>query len=157
MQPNMSDWQGSHVYDSHGEKIGTVKGLFVDKESQQPEWLVVDTGMMRPEVLVPITGLEEVHDGIQLPFSKEQVRKAPHAGNADILTIDQERDLYSHYGIPYSTEESGSVLPAHEEMTGRGGVIQNAGATQEASEESRDSIDRQQGDIDEEEPGKRAA
>lgn len=152
MQPDMSDWEGSPVYDSHGEKIGKVKGMFVDKETHQPEWLVVETGMLRHEALVPITGLEEVHDGIRLPFSEEQVKKAPHGAEGDVLTTDRERELYSYYGIPYSTYESSSVLPSHEqEMAGQSRTGQSA------EDEPLDYIDHQQGDIDEEEPGKRAA
>ena len=152
MQPNMSDWEGSPVYDSHGEKIGKVKRVFVDEETKQPEWLVVETGMLRHEALVPITGLEEIHKGIRLPFSEEQVKKAPHRAGGDVLTTDQERELYSYYGIPYSTDDSSSVLPAHgEEMAGQPRTGESAG------DETLDYVDRQQGDIDEEEPGKRAA
>lgn len=102
------------MFDSHGEKIGHVQGLFVDKASQRPEWLIVDTGMMRLDALVPITGLEEVKDGIQLPFATDQVRNAPAMGDSDVLTVDQEHALYSHYGIPYSSDESETLLPCSE-------------------------------------------
>ena len=110
MRPDPSSWQDAKVYDSHGDRIGRVDGLFVDKESQQPEWLVVDTGLTGGEVLVPITGLEEVDEGVQLPFSEEQVKNSPSPGDVELLTADQERELYNYYGIPYSTDVSSTIL-----------------------------------------------
>lgn len=148
MRPDPSNWQDAKVYDSHGDRIGRVDGLFVDKESQQPEWLVVDTGFTGPEVLVPITGLEEVNDGIQLPFSEEQVKNAPSTGDVDVLTADQERELYNYYGIPYSTDVSGTILPADtgEQFgtrdRGTGSGFEEAGAREGAREDagSRESM-----------------
>jgi sporulation protein YlmC with PRC-barrel domain len=41
---NAYDWNGRTVIGSDGEKIGKVDELYLDRESDQPEWARVHTG-----------------------------------------------------------------------------------------------------------------
>ena len=42
---NVYDWNGRTVVASDGEKIGKIDALYLDHESDRPEWASVHTGL----------------------------------------------------------------------------------------------------------------
>jgi hypothetical protein len=103
-------WLRQPVLDADGRVIGPVKATLSDDATQLLEWLAVTLpdGTTR---LVPVIGAEEVDDGIQVPFTVEAVWAAPRTSYRRVDAFD-ERRLYSHYGIGYSTQTSVTGLPA---------------------------------------------
>ena len=79
---NISDPQsvvGKNVVGADGEKIGKVEELYLDTQTQQPEWVSVSTGFFGSHVsLVPLAQASEVGGDLQVPYSKDQVKSAPH-------------------------------------------------------------------------------
>src|SRR5690606_13524243 len=92
--------QGQPVYDSSGEQIGKIDDVYIDDDTQQPEWLSIDAGGMfrSKHFLAPIEGAEFDGDGLKVAFSKDQVSSAP-SFDADEISIDEEQELYEHYGL----------------------------------------------------------
>jgi stress response protein YsnF len=90
---------GTTVYDREGAKLGKVKDLLLDEQTREPEWLLVDTGSFGRDTLIPFSTAEQGEDGIVVPYTQAQVKDAPHAGSSEGLTVDEERDLYGHYGL----------------------------------------------------------
>jgi len=93
---------GHDVYDKANDKIGTVDHIYLDKETGQPEWLTVRTGMFgNRETFVPLQPAELRGDGVTVPFSKDQVRKAPHVDVeiGDDLPQAEEMRIYEYYGL----------------------------------------------------------
>jgi uncharacterized protein (TIGR02271 family) len=103
--------QGSEVYSSDGEKIGSVEEIFVDEQTNQPEWIGLGTGFFGTKrVLVPVRGAERRDDGFYVPYSKDQVQQTPDI-DSDEISQDTEAQLYSHYGLGYSESRSDTGLP----------------------------------------------
>lgn len=96
--------RGADVYDAEGDKIGSVEEVFVDEQTQEPEWIGLGTGLFGTKrVLVPAQTAEYAKDAVSVPYSKNQVKNTP---DIDDDHIDQgtEAELYSHYGLEYSEQ-----------------------------------------------------
>ena len=103
--------RGEAVYDSSGAKIGSVEEIFVDEQTEQPEWIGLGTGFLGTKrVLVPVEGAERRGDGFYVPYAKDQIKNAPDI-DADELSQETEQDLYAHYGLSYSERRSDTGLP----------------------------------------------
>ena len=120
IQFDSNEIEGATIYDLEGEKIGTVDDLYVDDATGEPEWLLLDTGFFGRDTLVPCRGMRRTEDGFQVAFQKDVVKGAPDVDReGDELSEEDERDLYSYYRIPYSDEQSESILPEGGSATGQ--------------------------------------
>lgn len=103
-------WEGSDVVDRDGERLGICVGVFADTETGVTEWLLVDVQGHRRS-FVPALEATDAAGGVRVPFSREQVTGAPQVGNDEELARGEEKELYSHYGVPYTPDASESLLP----------------------------------------------
>jgi uncharacterized protein (TIGR02271 family) len=110
----LQELRGAPVFDTSGDKIGSVEEIFLDDQTNQPEWIGLGTGFFGTKrVLVPVSGASFSADGVTVRYPKDQVKGAPDV-DADYLTPEDEQGLYSYYGIPYGTPGSDTVLPEGE-------------------------------------------
>jgi sporulation protein YlmC with PRC-barrel domain len=42
---DLSGWRGHDVVDPSGERIGEIADIYLDEQTDQPEWLAVRTGL----------------------------------------------------------------------------------------------------------------
>jgi hypothetical protein len=99
------DWCGRTVVDRAGEKIGTLRDIYLD-EGERPHWGSVHTGLFGlRETLVPLDEAREQDDVLQLPFDQQQVTDAPSLDPDVQLTAEEEEALYRHYGLAMSSPE----------------------------------------------------
>jgi len=107
-------WRGRTIVDEAGEKIGKFEDIYLDTESERPEWAAVKTGLFgRGQVLVPLNVAEEQgNEALRIPFQKAHVEDAPDVDADGELSQDEEARLYAHYGLEYSKEESQTGLPS---------------------------------------------
>ena len=130
----LSETRGTDVVDAQGTKIGTVEEIFYDEQTGQPEWIGIGTGFFGTKrVLVPIQGANFGGDGVQVPYSKDQVSGSPDI-DGDFVDQDTERELYSYYGISYSEERSDTVLPEGGAPSGGGMPAGEASVTRSEEE-----------------------
>jgi hypothetical protein len=108
-------WQGRTLVDHHGEPLGNIEIIYLDKATEQPEWALLEAGTAGPApTFVPLVSASEEGDTIRVPFDKTLVGGAPSVPADQELSEDQEGELYRHYGVPYSRADSPSGLPAGE-------------------------------------------
>ena len=113
---------GSTVYSTSGDKIGKVGQLFLDDETQRPEFITVNTGLFGTnETFIPVADAELSGDRLTVPFDKDKVKDAPNVGaDGGHLDQDEERRLYEYYGLSYSESRSDTGLAG-----GVGGGVDN--------------------------------
>jgi uncharacterized protein (TIGR02271 family) len=89
------------VIDNRGEKIGSVKQVWLEDGTGAPMWAEVHTGLFgMKESFVPIQQGQVAGGAITVPVSKEQVKDAPSVRPSDDHMSDEEQQaLYRHYGM----------------------------------------------------------
>src|SRR3954447_18024179 len=96
-------WRGQDMLDADGDKIGKIDEIYLDAETDRPEWAVVTTGLFgTKQTFVPIGDATPSGDGIRVPFEKATVKDAPKVDPDGRLSQSEERELYQHYGRDYS-------------------------------------------------------
>ena len=110
------EWPGRDVLDSGGERLGGVREIYLDRETGQPEWVLVDVdgGEAR---FVPLADAAVESTTIRVAHAATVIRDAPGIGAEPRIDQSEERRLYAHYGLGYSEDDSGSGLPTDEPPT----------------------------------------
>jgi uncharacterized protein (TIGR02271 family) len=104
--------EGRPVIGADGQKLGTVADIYFDKDTRQPEWALVTTGLFGTKhSFVPITSASTTSEGLSVPFTKDQVKDAPRLDDDGELSQDEEQVLSQHYGLTYSEAPSDTGLP----------------------------------------------
>jgi uncharacterized protein (TIGR02271 family) len=107
----VATWRGRKAVGSDGGKIGEISEVYVDAETNKPEWLAITTGMLGTNVsFVPIAEASLSGDEVQVPYDKQQVKDAPNADPDGDLSQEEEAALYRHYGLEYSEYRSDTGL-----------------------------------------------
>jgi uncharacterized protein YrrD len=103
-QWNVAQWHGKMLVDRNGEKIGKLEDVYVDVESDQPQFATVKEGLIgRHLTFVPLGGIQIGPDDLQVSVTKDQVKSAPSIEmHGDELTQGDESDLYHHFGLNYA-------------------------------------------------------
>jgi uncharacterized protein (TIGR02271 family) len=103
------EWRGQTMVGSGGDKIGKIEDIYLDRETEQPEWALVHTGMFGSQsTFVPIAHASADDDNVVVPFDKAQVKDAPKIKSDGELSQRDEAALYSHYGLEYTEARSDS-------------------------------------------------
>jgi uncharacterized protein (TIGR02271 family) len=101
-------YRGQELRGSEGDKIGTIEEIYLDTDTQQPEWAVVTTGLFgTKQTFVPIRDASTSADGITVPFDKATVKNAPNIDPDGRLSENEEAELYRHYGLDYAQSDAG--------------------------------------------------
>jgi uncharacterized protein (TIGR02271 family) len=92
-------WRGRTLYDRDGDKIGTIEDVYLDRNSGDPEWVAVKTGLFGSNVsFVPIRDASAEGDDVRVSHEKDLVKDAPNVEADGQLSPEEERRLYQHYG-----------------------------------------------------------
>jgi uncharacterized protein (TIGR02271 family) len=89
------------VLDAQGDRIGSVKQVWLDEASGRPLWASVHTGLLgMKESFVPIQDAQVKDNHITVPVEKRQVKDAPTVEAAGGRLSDAEQaGLYEYYGM----------------------------------------------------------
>ena len=113
-QLNVADWRGKMLIDVNGEKIGKLQDVYVDVETDVPQFATVKEGLIgRHLTFVPLGGIEVGPDDLRVLVTHEQVRSAPDIEmHGDELSQADESTLYHHFELNYTpiNTESGRRL-----------------------------------------------
>ena len=111
---NASEWHGKVLIDSDGEKIGKLQDVYVDVETDEPQFATVKEGFIgRHLTFVPLGGVQIGPDDLRVQVTKEQVRTAPDIEkHGEELSQADESTLYHHFEMNYTPidTESGRRL-----------------------------------------------
>jgi uncharacterized protein (TIGR02271 family) len=95
-------WQGATLVDRDGDHIGTIDAIYVDDQTGEPEWALVNTGLFGTRsTFVPIAQASASGDQIQVPYEKQRVKDAPNMDPDGHLSEQEEQELWRHYGLEY--------------------------------------------------------
>jgi uncharacterized protein (TIGR02271 family) len=101
--------RGQDLMSQDGEKLGTIDEIYLDTETNQPEWALIATGLFgSKQSFVPISGAGREGDALTVPFDKATVKDAPKVDPDGRLSESEEQELYRHYGLDYGSAGSGS-------------------------------------------------
>jgi uncharacterized protein (TIGR02271 family) len=101
------DYRGRTLVDREGEKIGKIDELYYDEQGARPEWALVHTGLFgTKKTFVPIASASPIGEDLKVAVSKEQVKDAPRIDADEELSEHDERQLFEHYQLPYTTNGS---------------------------------------------------
>jgi uncharacterized protein (TIGR02271 family) len=104
--------RGHELQDASGEKIGTIEEIYLDAQTGEPEWALVNMGMFGTKSsFVPLRDATDDGDSLRVPYEAAQVKDAPQVDPDGQLSQSEESELYSHYGLEYSESQSDSGLP----------------------------------------------
>lgn len=92
-------WRGRGVVDHHGEPVGTVADVYLDRQSGEPQWVLVDPGEEGSQpTFVPLAGASHAGEDVSVPFARAEIESAPAMRTGDELSTEDERRLLEHYG-----------------------------------------------------------
>ena len=102
-QWRVTEWHGKMLVDLNGEKIGKLQDVYVDVETDQPQFATVKEGLVgRHLTFVPLGGIRIGPDDLQVTVTKEQVKSAPDIDmHGDELSQGAESALYHHFELNY--------------------------------------------------------
>lgn len=88
------------AYDKTGDKLGSVKEVFLDDRTGQPTFVEVGHGLFGlSSSLVPLRGSSLTDGSLNLGFTKDAIKDAPNIDADDGLSVDEENQVYSHFGL----------------------------------------------------------
>jgi hypothetical protein len=129
--PTLQDvegWKGRTVVDPDGDKVGTLEEFYLDRQSGDPTWAAIRTGLFGTHTsLAPLDGAALAGNDVQLGYSKSAVKDAPRPEVEGELTRDEERRLLAHYG---SAKAAAEPAPAAEAEPAAPGPERPAGAAE---------------------------
>jgi uncharacterized protein (TIGR02271 family) len=97
-------WQGSSMVDRDGDRVGNIDAIYVDDQTGEPEWALVNTGFFGSRsTFVPIAQASASGDQVQVPFEKQLIKDAPNMDPDGHLSEQEEQELWRHYGLEYGT------------------------------------------------------
>jgi uncharacterized protein (TIGR02271 family) len=99
-------WQGRTMLDRDGERIGTLDAIYLDDQTGQPEWALVNTGLFGTKsTFVPLAQAIQTDDDILVPYEKRLVKDAPRVDADQHLSEAEEQQLWRHYGLDYDATD----------------------------------------------------
>jgi hypothetical protein len=99
--------RGATLLAREGEEVGTIEQVYLDRETNRPEWALVDTGLFGTRfTFVPLAEATLRGDHLLVPLGKDRIKGAPNIEPTDELSPREEANLYAYYGLVYSEYRS---------------------------------------------------
>ncbi len=107
---NVAEWHGKMLVDSDGEKIGKLQDVYVDVETDEPQFATVKEGFIaRHLTFVPLGGITVGPDELKVAVAKEQIESAPNIEqHGEELSQADESTLYHHFELNYTPPDTES-------------------------------------------------
>jgi uncharacterized protein (TIGR02271 family) len=90
---NPTSLRGQQLLDTTGDSIGTIEEIYLDTQTDRPEWALVDGNF------VPIADAQPHGEHVHVPFEKGRVKSSPAVSGGAELSQAEEAELYRHYGL----------------------------------------------------------
>jgi uncharacterized protein (TIGR02271 family) len=95
-------WEGRTLVDRDGGRIGAIDAIYLDDQTGQPEWALVNTGLFGTKSsFVPLAQATQSGEEVGVPYDKQLVKDAPRVDPDRHLSEAEERQLWRHYGLDY--------------------------------------------------------
>jgi uncharacterized protein (TIGR02271 family) len=115
-------WQNATMVDRDGDRIGNIDAIYVDDQTGEPEWALVNTGFFGTRsTFVPIAQATARGDQVQVPYEKQLVKDAPNMDPDGHLSEQEEQELWRHYGLEFGAGYDDRDDTAGRDLSGRAG------------------------------------
>jgi uncharacterized protein (TIGR02271 family) len=105
---------GATAYDSDGDRVGSVDTVYVDDETNQGKFALVNTGLFgMSSSFVPLEGASLDGDDLRLAHPKDKIKDAPNLDPDGHLEPEQEQELFRYYGIDEGHGTVGTPTDTH--------------------------------------------
>jgi uncharacterized protein (TIGR02271 family) len=95
-------WEARPMVDRDGSRIGSIDAIYLDDQTGQPEWALVNTGLFGTRSsFVPLAQATQTDHDVRVPYDKQLVKDAPRVDPDQHLSEAEERQLWRHYGLDY--------------------------------------------------------
>ena len=132
--------RGGNVIDNDGERVGTIEDVYLDEETDQPEWVAVKTGLFGTRLsFVPLAEASQEGGDVRVPYDKDMIKGAPNVEPDGQLSQGEEAELYRYYGLSYSEASSDTRLPECGRAPSEGYDV-SAPTTDDAMTRSEDDV-----------------
>jgi uncharacterized protein (TIGR02271 family) len=99
---DIKGFRGHEARGSDGDKLGKIEDIYLDRETSEPEWIAIKTGLFGSHLsFVPLAEARLDGDAVTVPYDKDKVKEAPRVEPDGELSHDEEARLYRHYGLDY--------------------------------------------------------
>jgi uncharacterized protein (TIGR02271 family) len=145
---DVSGWRDRDVVDRDGNKVGKLEQIYLDTDTNTPEWALVNTGLFGTKSsFVPLAGASPAGDEVRIDYTKDQVKDAPAIDPEGELSQAEEETLYRHYGHDYTERRSESGLPAGEGAPAGAGRATDEAMTRAEEELRVGTAERERGRV----------
>jgi hypothetical protein len=110
-------WEGYQLDEISGQGVAKVEGLFVDKESGEPSWVLAKLGRFGKTVPVSVRECAAAAGRVWVPHDREVIRNAPAVDPAMPLNREQEMQVLEYYGIPETVGRGSEIADRPEGAT----------------------------------------
>jgi hypothetical protein len=106
---DIREWRGQGVVDPDGHKVGMLESVYVDVATDEPYFATVAIGLPTRHrlVFVPLTGAIVGPGYVKIAYPKALVKKSPAIGTDDVLPVEDEEAVFTHYGLTYTPGAGG--------------------------------------------------
>jgi uncharacterized protein YrrD len=96
--PEPKEYIHRAAVDADGNRIGKVSKVYLDDNTGQPQWVLVETGLFGTrDSLAPAHGSRIDGERVVLAVSKEQVKDAPNIDRDAHISQSEEDTLRQYY------------------------------------------------------------
>ncbi|MEX1219968.1 MAG: hypothetical protein WEB05_06235 [Solirubrobacterales bacterium] len=110
-------WEGYQLDEITGQGVAKVEGLFIDRESGEPAWVLVKLGRFGKTVPVSVRECAAAAGRVWVPHDREVIRDAPAVDPTLPLNREQEKLVLDHYGIPETVGRGAEIAGRPEGAT----------------------------------------
>jgi uncharacterized protein (TIGR02271 family) len=134
-------WQGRTLLDRDSSRIGTIDAIYLDDQTGQPEWALVNTGLFGTKSsFVPLAQAFQSDNDVLVPHDKQLVKDAPRIDSDQHLSEADERQLWQHYGLDYDTTDRSVATSKDAASRARVGRDTSEPPTDDAMTRSEDEL-----------------
>ncbi len=91
--------KGHRLDEMGGAQVGRVEGQVVTEGTQRVEWLLARMGRFGHYCLVPGRDAVVANGRVWVPYSRDQIRKAPRFQPNKGIDPEAEQTMLDHYGL----------------------------------------------------------
>lgn len=107
------------VTDRSGDKVGTVKQVYLDNDSGQPLFASVSTGLFgSSESFVPLQDASFTGDELRVGYDKDKIKDAPRIDADGDLTEQEQDRIFDYYGLGTGTAGTGTATDSAADHVG---------------------------------------
>ncbi|QGU05617.1 PRC-barrel domain-containing protein [Corynebacterium comes] len=97
---SIHDLTNATAYDRNGDKLGSVKEVYINDTTGQPDFAEVGHGLFGLQSsIVPLRGHTLEGGDLKLAFTKDLIKDAPSIKHDEHLSEEDHATIYRHFGL----------------------------------------------------------